>query len=418
MAFSPQQALNLARIVGQPRRVGSPGEQVVAAQISNYLTGLGYHVEQQPFQFIAALQGWIRIELVIGALLILAMMLRRGISPLASSLLAILLLSLIFLAGSLHRWVQSASILQKNGSKLPFSARCLSLLGLRFTSTNILASFPDLPSGNAVPHLYMMAHYDSKSQTLPLPIRMVFFALFILGGFSTAIMTILSLLFPAVGRFIPYVACGSLLPGIPLIAMGVGNDSPGAIDNASGVGLILHLAETLATNKALLQQIHVTYLFTAAEEEGLMGAQAYVTMNEPMLRSQAQMGGVFILNLDGIGTEGKLLLDGVSPKQGPLRSISLEDWLREICLELDIPLGRFPSVGALMDHAPFAHHGFDAISLATSGKAAWSVHRRGDTVGKLHTAGFDQAGRVALQLVYRLADIENPSCSESADRFF
>jgi hypothetical protein len=60
-----------------------------------------------------------------------------------------------------------------------------------------------------------------------------------------------------------------------------------------------------------------------------------------------------------------------------------------------------------MDHAPFAQRGFNAISLATSGKAAWSVHTRGDIVGKLHTAGFDRAGRVALQVVHRLAYGEN-----------
>jgi hypothetical protein len=407
MAFSPQQALNLAQIIAQPRRVGSHGEQVVAAQITNHLTGLGYHVEQQPFQFIAALHGWIRLEIGVGSLLILTMMLYRGISTLASILLAILLISMIFLAGSLHRWVQSASILQKDCSKLPLSARFLSLLGLRSRSINILASHPDLPLENVVPHLYLIAHYDSKSQTLPLPIRMACFVFFILGGFSTAIMTILSLLFPEVGPFIPYAACGSLLFGIPLITMGVGNDSPGAIDNASGVGLVLHLAETLATNKALLQKIHVAFLFTAAEEEGLMGAQAFVTMNEPMLRSQAQMGEVVILNLDGIGTEGKLLLDGISHKRRPLQNKSLVEWLREICFELDIALGRFPPLGALMDHAPFAQRGFNAISLATSGKAAWSVHTRGDIVGKLHTAGFDRAGRVALQVVHRLAYGEN-----------
>jgi hypothetical protein len=402
MAFSPQQALDYARTVAIPRRLGSEGEQVIATGIINRLMGFGYHVEQQPFQFIAALHGWIRLELVAGSLLILAMMTMRAISPWAPTLPAILLLSLIFLVNSLHRWVQSSSLLQGDRSTFPLKVRILYLLGPHFTSTNIVASSPDYSSDDADPHLYLMAHYDSKSQTLPLPIRMTLFTLYILGGFSTSIMTILSLLLPGLDTYIPYFAWGSLLFGIPLIYMGVGNNSPGAIDNASGVGLILHLAELISADKDLHQGLRVTFLFTSAEEEGLMGAMAYVTINEAVLRGQAQKGGIYFLNFDGVGTQGKLLLDETSKRPKESLGGSLGDLLRETCSELEIPISRFPPIGALMDHAPFADHGFEAISLATAGRAAWSVHTRHDTVNKFHSSGFERAGCVALRMIQRL----------------
>ena len=407
LTFSPQQALDYARNIAQPRRVGSEGEQAVATEITNVLTGFGYRVEQQLFQFIAALHGWIRLELVVGSLLILAIMMLRGISPWAPILPAILLLSLIFLANPLHRWIQSTSLLPGVQPKNPLSVRFLSLLGPHFKSANIIASSPGSSHDNAAPHLYLMAHYDSKSQTLPIPIRMMFFALFILGGFSTSTMTILSLLIPQLGPLLPYFVWGSLLFGIPLIYMDVGNDSPGAIDNASGVGLILHLAELLAANQELIQQLHVTFLFTSAEEEGLMGAQAYVEMNEGMLGELAEKDGLYVLNFDGIGTQGKLVLDKI-PQKRP-KNGSLGDWVQDICAELNIPLGRFPPIGALMDHAPFAHHGFEAISLATAGRAAWNIHTRRDTVEQLHLSGFERAGSVALELIQRLAHKEIPS---------
>jgi hypothetical protein len=407
MTFSPKQAMDFAQDIAQPRRVGSEGERFAIDKITDILEGFGYHVEQQPFQFIAAFHGWIRLELVLGSLLILALMMLRTIHPWASLLPASLLLSLIFLANPLHRWVQASSLLRGDHSTPPPGVRFLSWLGPKIKSTNIVAHASDNGNKDNVPHLYLMAHYDSKSQTLPLPIRMALFALTILGCFSVTIVLILSLLLPELDPFIPYFGWVSLLFSIPLIYMRIGNDSPGAIDNASGIGLILHLAEVLVAEEDLLHRLRVTFLFTAAEEEGLMGAQAYVEMNEAALRRQVQRGGIYILNFDGVGTHGRLLLDENSQKQKSAQGVPLVDWARATGLELNIPIGRFPSVGALMDHAPFAHRGFNAISLATSGQAVWSVHTRGDTVDKLHAKGFEQAGRVTLNLIEKMANIGN-----------
>jgi hypothetical protein len=403
LTFSPRQAMKYAQDLAQPRRAGSEGERFTTEKITDSLQGFGYVVEQQSFQFIAALHGWIRLELVLGSLLILALMMLRTISPWISLVPTILLLSLIFLVNRLHRWVQASSLLQGDHSTLPPSVRILSWLGPKIKANNIVAFTPDNADIENAPHLYLMAHYDSKSQTLPLPIRMSLFALTILGCFSVTIVLILSIMLPELDPLIPYFGWGSLLFGIPLIYMRISNDSPGAIDNASGVGLILHLAELLATEEDLLHRLRVTFLFTAAEEEGLMGAQAYVAMNEPALRRQAQMGGVYILNFDGVGARGGLLLDESSGKLRSAQSISLGDQVRNICSELNIPIGRFPPIGALMDHAPFAHCGFYAISLATTGQAVWSVHTRGDSAEKLHAKGFEQAGRVALKLIEKMA---------------
>jgi hypothetical protein len=52
-----------------------------------------------------------------------------------------------------------------------------------------------------------------------------------------------------------------------------------------------------------------------------------------------------------------------------------------------------------MDHIPFAHAGFDAISFTVSGKASWWIHTRNDSVEQLHPRGFAEAGNVALGVV-------------------
>lgn len=403
MTFSPQQALKYAQNISQPRRAGSEGERCVAEEITHLLQGFGYDVEHHPFHFISALHGWIKVELACSAMLVLAILLLQTTSPWAPILPAILLLTMILLVNPLHHWVIGSSLLPGDQSTVPLSARILSWLGPQFKSNNIVVRSPDFFQQDDSPSLFLVAHYDSKSQVLPLPIRILCFTLYILGGVSTSILTILSLIFPELTASIPYFVWGSLIFVIPLLFMGVGNNSPGAIDNASGVGLVLHMAEILAGQKDLLQNLRVTFLFTAAEEEGLMGAQAYAIENISSLRQQAQGEGLHILNFDGIGTQGNLLM--AEPFRGNqiTSGISLAEWMREICSELGYSLGRFPPIGALMDHIPFVDQELDAISLATGGKAAWSVHTASDATQKLHPNGFEQAGQVALKLIEKLS---------------
>ena len=78
--------------------------------------------------------------------------------------------------------------------------------------------------------------------------------------------------------------------------------------------------------------------------------------------------------------------------------------MQAACTELHLPLKRFGFIGALFDHIPFAQRGFDAISLITVGRASRSVHTPADAIDQLHARGFDQAGRVALNVIERMIE--------------
>src|SRR5690606_31431516 len=73
----------------------------------------------------------------------------------------------------------------ETGQKLPSMA------------ANLYAELPDLPDHADLPHLILMAHYDSKSQNLPLVVRVACFAVIILAGLASAILAPLSVLQPA-----------------------------------------------------------------------------------------------------------------------------------------------------------------------------------------------------------------------------
>jgi len=197
----------------------------------------------------------------------------------------------------------------------------------------------------------------------------------------------------------------AMLAGLPLLILDIGDASPGAIDNASSVGLVLHLAERLAASSRWRDRLQVTILVTSAEEMTVMGAEAFARDNEQALRRQAEAGGLYILNLDGIGVDGKLCLaDGLSAGKGAGRQQArrLADLIHKACEELGVTVERFGLTGVMFDHMPFAQRGLDAVSLITVGPATRFVHTPQDTVDKLHVRGFEQAGRVILRVIERL----------------
>jgi Zn-dependent M28 family amino/carboxypeptidase len=189
----------------------------------------------------------------------------------------------------------------------------------------------------------------------------------------------------------------AVLAGVPLLLLqDVGNASRGAIDNASGVGLVLHLAECLTVGSEWRGKLCVKVLITGAEEWGVMGATAYVRAHAGELQRQAGAGGLHILNFDGVGIRGQLRHVGAGRGR-------LLDFVRAACRESGLAIRGFKFVGALADHIPFAEEGLDALSLITMGRAAWSVHTRHDSADKLDAEGFRKAGEVAQGVVKWLA---------------
>jgi len=69
--------------------------------------------------------------------------------------------------------------------------------------------------------------------------------------------------------------------------------SPGANDNASGVGVLLSLAETL--KKQPLENVEVWFLFTGCEEAGMGGMQSFLQKHKNEIKQ------TYFLNVDNVG---------------------------------------------------------------------------------------------------------------------
>jgi Zn-dependent M28 family amino/carboxypeptidase len=132
---------------------------------------------------------------------------------------------------------------------------------------------------------------------------------------------------------------------------------PGAYDNASGVALLLAIADALAECGARFPR-PLLFLATTAEESGLLGASWY-TRNPlfPLQRTAA------VLNVDGANLEGPTR--DIAPL-GVNRS-SLGELVRHAAVaeSLDVAPEQHPEQGMFFrqDHFPFALAGVPAIAF-------------------------------------------------------
>ena len=239
MEFDAQVALSYARAISRPRRVGCREDEKVAGEIAAWLEQSGYQVERQPFQFSTAPTGFITLEVLAGLLLILIAFWARRFGAWAEALPAAMLLLLMVAIGPINRLIEANSVAPDPAAQVSrWSAICLRM-GVRRTTVNLVAMRP-VTDDPTLPHLYLVAHYDSKSQWMPLAVRITLFTAAIVGSLTFASLTLLGLTWPALVFAANVAGVVAMGAGLPLLFLSAGNASPGAIDNASGVGVVLH----------------------------------------------------------------------------------------------------------------------------------------------------------------------------------
>lgn len=199
----------------------------------------------------------------------------------------------------------------------------------------------------------------------------------VFGWLGMALATLLVLVYPGVSWSGIIILSGilSLAGGVPLALSRMGNDSPGALDNASGLAALLAVAHREADGPS-----DVAFLITDAEEFGLAGARAVHTRLDPVAG---------VINLDGLDDRGELRV--IERHGWPRRGLAprLMATLLGSAGALGLPIrrGDLP-VGMLLDHLPFAEDGLPAVSLMRGTiRSLLRVHRPSDTADRLEGDG-------------------------------
>jgi len=369
--------LETATELAFPRYPGTAGDARVIAILEQRLRALGLETEVEPFSYDIRPALWaLRATLAAGALLVAAAGWLMGGSVLAGLVLLglALLPGLMFLA-----WA-------------PWLERLYRRPGPTATA-NVMAR-KRAAAGRVT--LILMAHHDSKSQTLTLPLRAAFTLTAMLSSLALAALGVVAVVaseLPGPGWLAP--ACGSTaaLAALALSTMRSGNRSPGGVDNAGSLAILLELARTLPDG--MPDDVELVFLSTGAEEDHMVGAMRWLDQHA------GDLGGrtVYCLNFDGAGAPGRLVLlerYGV----GRLFSATLSAAARRAADRLGVRvLGVLQPPGLGIDAIPFAHRGIPCLTLASGslGRATMSVHSAGDVAANLDPT--------ALAAVFHLATL-------------
>jgi len=268
-------------------------------------------------------------------------------------------------------------------------------LRLRFsraTSVNLIAM---RSREGRRPRIWLAAHLDTKSQTVPMLVRTGAVAAFVLAfaGMIGALIAI-SLMPQSNSEMqheLMHVAFAfsivAAVSALPLMFCFIGNKSSGAADNATGVAAVLLAAEMLRDHQEL------GVLITSAEELALAGARAFV---------RDVGGGGTALNCDTIDDDGRFICMAKGP-----RPAALDGAINRAATGLGIetmrpargPRGparlRAMLPGVLADNIAFTDAGWDSFTLSRGNlRTLARVHTSRDRADSITGAGIPLAARL------------------------
>lgn len=360
--FNRDRAINYAREIAYPRLVGSNGETRAAGYIKERLKERGIDVDEEPFKI--KMVPWIPLKIgLISSLILLfiGILISKEHQCISAIITSTILIGLLFTD---KLWAFLAGL-----DVIPDLMRGLS-------SKNIIARIKKGGEKEA----YLIAHYDSKGQSISLIARIL---LMITASFYL-ILLILYYISASPHQFQGginlqfYIAFAFTVIILLILAFArTDNSSPGGLDNAGSVGLLIELAGLLKEKD--YKNLSITILFTGAEELGLLGAFAFLKRH----RSELNPDNTYFLNLDGIGIRGCLKQFGKRP------TVSV--------------LPAFPMMmGLMMDHLPFEKAGFHAMSLGCISNKTWKLHTKEDKGDLLEPEGIEEAGLKVMGILDRL----------------
>ncbi|MHA1651205.1 MAG: M28 family metallopeptidase [Candidatus Helarchaeota archaeon] len=381
MEIDENNAYRITERLSFPRLIGTEGEKKAIEIVIDEFQKAGYKVIREEFE--TSFFNWILarfIFLPLSAILILAAYLLM-ISPISS----------IFL---------SISLLLVGMYATRFSGSGEEPRGKKYITKNI---YGKLISPDAKLDVLYMAHWDSKSQTFSSLLRIIIFIIAIFGALILSLLNIIGGIISLTGNLDPNyywaVLISSIVVGI-IASLNVfnktGNESPGALDNAASVGVMLELARYFKANPP--KYINLTFISTGSEELNLGGANAFIRNHKDELDPTR----TYFINFDGIGGKGVIRL--ITSYGFPKKSSS--DKLNTLFLEVAKELGIvcksiWLPVGAWSDYMPVIKAGFEACWLASQGSML-NVHRASDNIETISKTGLKNALLLNIGVIKKL----------------
>ncbi len=382
-AIDGERILAEARELAFPRYPGTEGDARVIELLEERLRGIGMETAVEGFTYDMRPAMWtLRSVLVVAGVLAAAAGWAVARSPwLGLALLGVALLpGLIFVAWA--PWLERLYL-------RPGPIQTANVVGRRRVSSPRLT-------------LMVMAHHDSKSQSLTLPYRAACTLAIIVGSLTLAAVVVIGVVagvVPGPSWLAP--ASGGLagVAALVLSTMRSGNRSPGGVDNAGSVAILLELARALPGR--LPPDVELIALSTGAEEDHMVGAMRWLDAHIGELTERP----VYCLNFDGAGSPGRLVLlerYGFGRLFDPQMSAAARRAAARLGLRTRSVV-QPPAMG--IDAIPFANRDIPCLTISSGslGRATASVHSANDRADHLDGDTLASAAELGLETLLDLA---------------
>ena len=252
----------------------------------------------------------------------------------------------------------------------------------RLSSTNLIA----VRKGSTAPRVWLVAHIDSKSQTIGMLVRV---GSVMLSAFLFTLMIVVM----AMQAFDPLddvkaiqsgiISGITIVAAIPFILCFITNSSRGALDNASGVAAVLGAAEAIPVDK------NIGVVITSAEELALAGSIAFAAARSErgiaINCDTIDRSGEFVCMTSGTGSAARSAVVAASKRLG-----------QRVGVRRMIP-------GILTDSVSLAKAGWDTCTLSRGNLGTLArVHTTGDEPGRIDGTGIALAARILAATVEEL----------------
>lgn len=365
-----------------PRLVGSVGESEAQDYIVEQFTALGLDVSWEPFSFTKFPAEV--LPRILSALFVPVVLFVPWFGERFPLLLCLACLLSLATAMFFTQWQNRLEGLYDVGRK--------------YRTENIIAKNGAKQNGNT-PAFLFVAHYDSKSQVLPIAVRAISYGIAIIGLLVlTTLMLIKLFTLVWLPNYIVWGVAG--ITSFCLLILQINltrNYSPGGFDNASGVGVMLEVARVVMARD---EKIPITFLATGAEEYGMCGALRYVQAHA----DEYDRENTYVINLDGLGVGNGVNLVtryGLPPTR---TTRTLSDLFRASGESLGIQVSdRYLPIGVGLDSIPIASRGFEVLTLTAGavGSVALKIHSKQDRSELLNEESLQQVGELVVDVIER-----------------
>jgi len=385
----------VVRLASSSRFAGSDAESEARTYCRSLLEERGFQVQEQTFDFSQAPGRWgpsLAAFLAATVVWLAAHLATKLHAPIFGLLENVAGLGLLSLAGY---WMARYGVLSLNAN--------------RSSATNLVATHAEAQSE---PFVWLVAHMDSKSQTIPMAVRIASAAAFAVmsAGVMASVLVLATLelpihasginvsLFARVATIFSYIAVAA---AIPIIFCFVGDNSRGALDNATGVASIVLAIDRIA------ESVDIGVLITSAEELGLAGARHFVA-------SHGETG--IAINCDTIDDAGTFICMASGAKirrideaiDRAASRLEVETVGVERILERGTVGGRMLRLrgmipGILADNMAFTDAGWESFTLSRGNIGTLGlVHTSKDVSDRVQGTGIAKAAEFIAAIVQEL----------------